>query len=104
MDHVHAEQQRNAEAWLFHSLFLYLTYFLHPFQVEQSSHFAFLDFAGDVAALGLSGSNLSRDGKVQLTDLFFGGHFFHQCVDETIHVLWRLLSGCGQESCRKEQD
>ena len=53
---------------------------------------------------GLVGSNLSRDGKVQLTDLFFGGHFFHQCVDETIHVLWRLLSGCGQESCRKEQD
>ena len=30
-------------------MFLYFTYFLHSFQVEQSAYFAFLDFGGNIA-------------------------------------------------------
>ena len=35
--------------------------------------------------------HFSGDWQVQLPDLFLHGHFLHQCVDESIHVLRRFL-------------
>ena len=47
-----------------HMEHVYRLRFFYSFQIEQSSHFAFLDFCGDVAAFSLSRSDLSGDGKV----------------------------------------
>ena len=69
MDNVHAEQQRNFQATLLHRYLLHVAYVLHAFKIEQSTHLAARYLSGDVAALGLSGDDCSRDGEVELSDL-----------------------------------
>ena len=55
------------------------------------SYKSLFNLLGHVAALCLASSDLSGDWQVQLPDLFLHGHFLHQCVDESIHVLRRFL-------------
>ena len=63
------------------------------FQVEQTSDFTVADFTGNVAALGLSGDDVSRYRQVELTDFLVQRHFAHQLRNEFIHLL-RIALGC----------
>ena len=68
MNHVHTEQQGDAQAAVLYGKFLHFADVLHAFQVEQTSDFTVADFTGNVAALGLSGDDVSRYRQVELTD------------------------------------
>lgn len=93
MNHVHTEQQGDAQAAVLYGKFLHFADVLHAFQVEQTSDFTVADFTGNVAALGLSGDDVSRYRQVELTDFLVQRHFAHQLRNEFIHLL-RIALGC----------
>ena len=86
VNHIHAEQQGDAQTGIFHGKFLYVADAVHAFQVEQAAYKALLNQFGHIAALGLPGDNLARHRQVQLTDFFFHGHLAHQFRNERVHV------------------
>ena len=91
MYHIHAEQQGDAQAGVLYGQFLYVAYLGHSFQIEKPSHEPLLNLLGHVAALCLTGGDLSGHGQVELADFLFHSHPAHQCVDEAVHVLRRFL-------------
>ena len=100
MNHVHTEQQGDSQAAVLYGQSLYFADVLHPFQVEQTADFAVADFTGNVAALGLSGDDVSRYRQVELTDFLVQCHFAHQLRNELVHVLRSALGGAFFGRCR----
>ena len=101
--HIHAEEQGNAQTGVFHCQLLHVAYLVHSFQVEKSSYKSLFNLLGHVAALCLTGGDFSGHGQVELADFLFHSHPAHQCVDEAVHVLWRLLRCRTQEAGSEQQ-
>ncbi len=102
MDHVHTEDQRNTQAAFLYSQLLYIPDALYPFEVEETAHLSAGDLSGDVAALRLSGDDLSGNGQIELPDLLFQRHPAHQVVDEAIHISALMLGMCPQAGTQKQ--
>ena len=105
VDHVHAEDERNAQPALFDGYALHFADLLHALDVEQSADFAAPDGSCDVARLGLSRGDVAGAGQVELSDLLFEGHAAQQAVDEAVH--FRLVpcgrSGLCEHRARRSQ-
>ena len=71
MDDVHAEDKRNPEPGGIHRKLLELTDGGSSLDVEKTAYLAGLDPGCDVAALRVSGDDLTGDRKVQLPYLLF---------------------------------
>ena len=86
MNHVHTEEQRNAQAALLYGNLLHFADFVHTFKVEQTAHLTFLDFFSHVAALSRAGHDFARYGEVELAEFLLKGHLRHQIVDKLVHL------------------
>lgn len=76
MNYVHPKEQRDTQPGVLYGQTLYVTNFIHPFQVEQSAYFTSLYLGGDVAAFSLSGGDFTSYRQVKLTYFLFQGHPF----------------------------
>ena len=85
MNHIHAKDQRDAQAALFDGHLLQLADVLDTLHVEESSHLSGLDLVHDIAADGSSGDDVARDRQVELTQLLLQGHLRHELVDKLVH-------------------
>ena len=86
VDHVHTENQGNAQSALLDSDFLQRADALHALHVEQAAHLAGLDLADDVAAHGRTRDDVARNRQIELPDFLLQGHFAHQVVDKLVHL------------------
>ena len=86
MNHIHSEKDRNSETGLFHSNALHLPDLVSTLEVEKSSYLAFADSLRNIAALCLSGNDISCNRKIQLTDLLLDSHLRHKVIDESVHL------------------
>ena len=106
MYHVHAKEQGDAQPGVFHRQLLHVAYLGYSFQVEKASDEPALNLLGNIAVLGLSGSDFTGDGKVQLADFLFYGHSLYQRIDKAVHVLrgfLRLHRGSAQKGACQQQ-
>ena len=67
--------------------FLHVAYLGYSFQVEKASDRPALNLLNNIAVLGLSGSDFTGDGKVQLADFLFYGHSLYQRIDKAVRNL-----------------
>ena len=92
MDDVHAEDEGDAETTFLDSNALQFSHATCALQVEEAAHTTCTDVLGHVARLGGTCHDVTRNGKVELTQLLFERHLAHQVVDEGIHLVVRLVA------------
>ena len=86
VNHIHAENQWDAQPALLDGHFLQLADVLDTLHVEESAHFSGLDLVHDIAADRCTGDDVARNGQVELTQLLLQGHLRHEVVHKLVHA------------------
>ncbi len=99
MNHVHTENQGDAQAALFDGHLLQLTDALDTLHVEQSAHLTGLNLVHDISADGRTSDDVARDGQVELSEFLLQGHLRHEVVDKAVHLRVIHALGEGKAQC-----
>ena len=86
MNHVHAENQRDAEPRLLYRDLLVATDLGRALHVEKAADFAVCDTVFHTYAHALTGHDGSGYGQIELSGFLLEGHFLHEAVDECVHL------------------
>ena len=103
MNHVKAEQDRDAKTALLDCYALVFTYSLCSLDVKDCTHATLTDLADYLGLFRDSCNDRTRSRQeIGLTNLFGKRHLRHQVIDKLVFGIGRLLTACQQEEagCR----